>query len=459
MFGFSPKERLTDAISGIFGKDPAKAAEGTKEATPEGLDTASQAINSNVETMLGSADIPNSKAYPSLYKGLMLYSANWGNCVSRQSKAASVCLETKAPALAALLPQLNILMSAAGASVNDSCSKFANAMDLVKAGLTAYTAACGTMKAGCGYSCVQARKGLELIDKGLKESSDVCANPQSETCIASQKKFNAARAAASENVPLELAKGDKKSVAGKEALCSGKYTELALSAVAGISSVANSMNQAKKCDDDTSASNTAAQTLEQKCAIEANAKLPECICLKNPMLEGCGSTAVKGTTSAEGFGSVSSSGDKTVGKGKGLNSGDLAMDGSSVAEGKDTASAGGAPAPVGGGGGGGAGLGGVGGGSGSGRDPADDKTGQKALNANILGGGGGGGGGGGWGARGGGSDSSKGYRSYLPGGDKDPNKMAGQQSWTKEVTGQGGKSNWEKVKDRYRDNKSTLLSN
>jgi hypothetical protein len=134
-------------------------------------------------------------------------------------------------------------------------------------------------------------------------------------------------------------------------------------------------------------------------------------------------------------------------------------DGSSVAEGKDTASAGGAPAPVGGGGGGGAGLGGVGGGSGSGRDPADDKTGQKALNANILGGGGGGGGGGGWGARGGGSDSSKGYRSYLPGGDKDPNKMAGQQSWTKEVTGQGGKSNWEKVKDRYRDNKSTLLSN
>lgn len=135
------------------------------------------------------------------------------------------------------------------------------------------------------------------------------------------------------------------------------------------------------------------------------------------------------------------------------------MDGSSVAEGKDTASAGGAPAPVGGGGGGGAGLGGVGGGSGSGRDPADDKTGQKALNANILGGGGGGGGGGGWGARGGGSDSSKGYRSYLPGGDKDPNKMAGQQSWTKEVTGQGGKSNWEKVKDRYRDNKSTLLSN
>jgi hypothetical protein len=114
MFGFSPVERLTDAISGISGKDPARAAEETKEATPEGLDAASQAINSNVETMLGSADIPNSKAYPSLYKGLMLYSANWGNCVSRQSKAASVCLETKAPALAALLPQLNILMSGVG---------------------------------------------------------------------------------------------------------------------------------------------------------------------------------------------------------------------------------------------------------------------------------------------------------------------------------------------------------
>jgi len=231
---------------------------------------------------------------------------------------------------------------------------------------------------------------------------------------------------------------------------------LAVSAIAGITSIANSLNQGKQCDDDTSASNVAAQTLEQKCAIEANAKLPECICLKNPMLEGCGSTAVKATTGAEGFGSVSSSGDKTLGTSNGLKSSDLAMDGAGIdgAGGKNAASAG-TPAPV--GGGGGAGLGGGGGGSGSGRDPADDKSGQKGLNANILSGSGGGGGGGGWGSRGG--EDSKGYRSYLPGGEKDPNKMAGQQSWTKEVTGQGGKSNWEKVKDRYRDNKSTLLSN
>ena len=32
-------------------------------------------------------------------------------------------------------------------------------------------------------------------------------------------------------------------------------------------------------------------------------------------------------------------------------------------------------------------------------------------------------------------------------------------SWANEVTGQGGKSNWEKVRDRYKDNNTSLLNN
>ena len=78
------------------------------------------------------------------------------------------------------------------------------------------------------------------------------------------------------------------------------------------------------------------------------------------------------------------------------------------------------------------------------------------VNTNILSGEGGGGGGGG-GSFGGGSGSSRdALRQYLPGGKRDPAQIAAQ-AVSKEVTSQGGKSNWEKITDRYRDNKPSLL--
>ncbi|MFM6928081.1 MAG: hypothetical protein ACKOX6_06420 [Bdellovibrio sp.] len=461
--GISDKlSAAANAIGQKFGFiDPAKKAAEEKEQKSPGLENVKQKILSDVESMKKFVDLGNivDPGMAKIQKGGQQYFEHQSDCVSRQNTAAKWCLETLSPNITDIVTGLNTMMSAVGgSSVNNSCSTFAKAMDLAKAGMTAYTAACGTTKAGCGYACVKARKGIEQVQEGLK-SQISCKVPTSPSCGADIANYQGLQQSALQGVTQELEKANNSSVAGKADLCTGKYAQLAVSAIAGITSIANSLNQGKACDEATSAANVAAQTLEQKCAIETNAKLPECICLKNPMLEGCGSTAVKSTTSAEGFGSFSSSGDKTLGKGNGLTNSDLSTGGAGGEDvgGKGTASAGGVPPPA---GGGSAGLGGgSGGGSGSGRDPADDKTGQKGLNTNILSGAGGGGGGGSWGSRGGSDDSGKGYRSYLPGGDKDPNKMAGQQPWAKEVTGQGGKSNWEKVKDRYRDNKSTLLSN
>ncbi|MGE5086543.1 MAG: hypothetical protein ACM3MG_09605 [Bacillota bacterium] len=442
-----------NAIAEKFGfVDPVKKAAEAKEASSPGLEDVKQKIIADIKSMQSFANI-NDPGMPQIKKGGQQYYAHQADCVSRQNTAAKWCLETLSPNITDIVTGLNTMMSAVGgSSVNDSCSTFAKAMELAKAGMTAYTAACGTTKAGCGYSCVEARKGVEMVQAGLK--SVVSCKEQNVTCEADKIAYRNLQQSALQGVTQELEKANNSSVAGKAQLCTAKYAQLALSAVAGITSVANSLNQGKACDAATSA---AAQTLDQKCANAANAQLPECICYKNPMLEGCGSTAVKATMSADGIGSVSSSNDKTVGKGTGLTNSDLATGtpGIDAGAGKDTAKAGGVPPAA---GGGSAGLGGSGGGSGSGRDPADDRSGQKGLNTNILSGAGGGGGGGSWGAHGS-DDSGKGYRSYLPGGDKDPNKMSGQQAWSKEVTGQGGKSNWEKVKDRYRDNKSTLLSN
>lgn len=44
------------------------------------------------------------------------------------------------------------------------------------------------------------------------------------------------------------------------------------------------------------------------------------------------------------------------------------------------------------------------------------------------------------------------YAAYLPGGEKDPQRsVAGESAWRKEVTGAGGKSNWLKTRERYKD--------
>ncbi|MFN7453752.1 MAG: hypothetical protein ACK5RO_03740, partial [Pseudobdellovibrionaceae bacterium] len=75
------------------------------------------------------------------------------------------------------------------------------------------------------------------------------------------------------------------------------------------------------------------------------------------------------------------------------------------------------------------------------------------------GGGGGGGGAGGGGFGGSGNDpSSSAYKAFMPGGAKDPSRsVAAQGAGSNEVTLGGGKSNFQKVRERYSENYSGLL--
>ncbi|MEZ0392474.1 MAG: hypothetical protein ACAH59_09675, partial [Pseudobdellovibrionaceae bacterium] len=130
----------------------------------------------------------------------------------------------------------------------------------------------------------------------------------------------------------------------------------------------------------------------------------------------------------------------------------------------DISPTGGAPKPTAGGGSGSgsAGSGGGGGGLGSGnsaagKNGAADGKETKALNPNILSGFDGGGGGGGSRGGGGGRPDSP-YGAYMPGGSKDPSRnIASKTFGNGQVTGAGSKSNWEKVRERYVDNKPTLM--
>lgn len=408
--------------------------------------------------------------YEEISKNGSQYIEYWDACRSQQANAAYACLENYSENLHGGVAVINTLLSTVGsAAVNDSCSKFAKAMDAAKAALTAYTAACGLMKARCGWSCVKSESGLSGMETGLKKAkagltcdvlvTDPNLRPQLvKLCEDFSKAYKNALERLAKSVPEELKNGNKKSIAGKAAVCTGKYALLLASAGTGIFSLANSLKQGKECEKNSDGTAAVAETKVDKCAdAEKAANDPECICKANPRTPGCANSYQKANEGSLASLSTGPTGDLTTGATGGALAGSLGssgMDGLGDLNGSSDSGSGIAGAPVGGGGGGLSGFGGGGGGAGGDRGEA----GKKGLNTDILSGAGGGGGGGFGGYRGAASDSK--YRQYLPGGDKDPNKaMAGQQAWTKEVTGQGGKSNFEKVKERYRDNKGTLLNN
>ncbi|MBO9665495.1 MAG: hypothetical protein J7501_01605 [Bdellovibrio sp.] len=422
------------------------AASGGDDDAGQSLETVYSQIAANVKSLTAKLTlVQDPTAQKSLTSSFSIYSENRGSCITRQKIAAYACLENLSPIISDATTAINTIAAAVTTSVNDACSSFSKAMTIAQAAMTTYTAECGVMKANCGWSCSSAKKGLE----SLKASLGGTPSCRSQGCdLASYTKL---KTETLKLIEQELTAKVTISVAGKNQICTEKYAALLVSGVAGIASIANALKQGKSCDEETSASSET--TTAEKCAIEANAALPECICLANPLLEGCSSiTADSGTSTL----SATSATGTTATASSGLTSSDLdTSSGSSIASGT-TASSDSSTGTV-GGASGGASLGGMSSGGSSSGGSSDASKSGRSLNTSVLAGTEGTGSGGGFWGTGSASDKN-GYRSYLPGGSRDPSKAAGTDSTAiKEVTSQGGKSNWEKVSDRYRDNRNTLI--
>ncbi len=399
---------------------------------------------------------------------LQKYTGGKPSCVRDQESADMVCRDSTSPELASTVSKVNMALSMLGSvAVKDACSNFAKIMDIAKAGLSAYTATCGALKANCSSSCVKTEAALINLQKLLNKETGAATmrmecnpqTPQYGDCMICQNYILTERHVWIQKtittIAQELNKTETKSISGKVTLCVGKYAELLTSAGMGILSVANSIKQGQDCGKATDGSGTTGPdlaNLDIKCAMAEYKNTTECICHLNPRQTGCANSLEK-TNGGSGYSGMSAG---TGSGGAGSSGGSVTLPTGSESTMPEIASksagAGGAGAPV----GGGSGIGG-GGSAGGNSGGAGGEDGHKGLNTNILSGSGGGGGGG-WG---GGSRSAadEKYRPYLPGGAKDPQRGVAGQGVSNEVTGQGGKSNWEKVRDRYRDNNSTLLNN
>lgn len=432
------------------------------------------------EALSLNANLINTAALENLTGATNFYQRLHGTCVKTQSTASWMCREKTSPQLQEGLNQINTVVGMiSGAAIQDACSNFAKIAKLGQMALTAYTAACSSARAACEASCATVYNNLKRLSKfefgslhchseslmAAKATLPTDPNyPTAQKIVAACAKLDASISTAQGYLdgtvlPHDFQEADKKSVALKNKACTYEYASMILSAGTGIASMINGLKQGQKCDEDTNGTGgTVAAAAKDKCEDPANAQLPECICKANPRTPGCANSYQKANESGDSRLTASGAdvNPAPLGGKDGLGGLGLGGDGSTLGEngaggGSDS---GGIGAPM-GGGSGLSGFGGSGGGGGGGKEEAA----KKGLNTDILSGSGGGGGGGGFGGYRGAASDSK-YRAYLPGGAKDPAQgLAGQQAWTKEVTGQGGKSNWEKVRERYRDNKNTLLNN
>ena len=444
-----------DSIKGFFGAS--NPAEDKAAAQPVGLDESKAAIDQGITNFVNSfgTQVPRIGEVTAAHQK---YTTNWQNCIDKQASAATWCLETNNSDLQNGLSSINMLASTSGlASVTDSCSTMGKIMNIGSAALTAYSAQCGLWRSACAMSCVSSRGGLEALQKILPTLQ--CTGKVGPDLLACQQALESMKASVEPRIKKELSLTLQTSIAKKTERCTSQYVALLGSAALGLANLKKAFGDSKSCEEESDAG-TQTASLADKCADAANANLPECICLANPRTAGCSN-------------GLSTVGEANAGQGQAVSptiaaAGDLGN--VNLPSGGDTAStlgengagsggdSGGIGAPM---GGGGSGLGGSSGGGGGGVGEKGG-GGKAGLNTDILSGAGGGGGGG-YGGYGGGEESGmggSGYRNYLPGGSKDPARgLAGQVIAPKDVTGQAGKSNWEKVRDRYLDNKNTLLGN
>ena len=388
------------------------------------------------------------------------YRRNGAICSTTQKAAANVCLEKKAPWLQEALGVVN-MVSPQVTGMMEACSELKKAASTVASLLVAYQTACTSARSVCTISCKAAKTSAEKI-KGinLDATTEWCdasqfapdsvgqnakASCESKALGHKQTLQGWVTAVVVRDLVEEDPSGITATLGSKNKACSYDYSMMVMSAVTGMQQMFSTVQEVSKCEQSLSSG-------VDKCLDAEVAKTDrECICRFNPRTAGCDSS-LSSTSASQDLFKMNSAGidkkkDNDIGP---LDSSSNTDAGGGSAVGSSASAAAGAPT------GGGGGFGASGGGSGSSGDGGASGSGAP-LNAKIINGFSGGGGGA-FGSRS--SASSDAYRAYLPGGKKDPAlNVGGQELWKKEVTGQGGKSNWDKVRDRYRDNRSSLIEN
>lgn len=440
-----------------------------------GMSTSLKACSTG--TVTPPPDAKLSSLYATLERLGTKLTADAQSCASSFGGASFVCLETQNPYYAGILNTINTASGVIGVATASKarCDSFANAVKKVNMTIGLWQGACVSTRLVCMGTCgsgvadltkihetlvqmnvsVEARR-LALDTAGTTHPCPTCATADI-SCKALQEQIstlytpvNAEAGKAAAGKAVEYSSGAEAGAAATKLVAAtvtvaeraescNRYQAQLTSLGAALVNNWKANQGADECGENTAGLNGI------DCSDEKNAQLPNCICMSHPENPACRNQAA----SLKSGGLVQTKIDDGLG-------GDASMAPPGLGDDKDAAfpgagAAGGPGMPT----GGGAGIDGGGGGGGRNGDTA---SGRKGLNANILSGFGGGGGGAGGGVKyqeAEESEAAKQLRKHMP---ASVGGLSGQSLFGKEVTGQG-KSNWDKVRERYSDNTSSLIGN
>lgn len=364
-------------------------------------------------------------------------------CNATSKTAHTFCLSEFNPKIQAASGMIGVLLSGAMAlkSTSQSCQKYSQALKIAEIALAAYNTMCTAAQMRCESSCGEGQKEMET------SATQLSAVPVATDGGAAQ-------------TDAAVVRTSSKFLIKQLQVCNGYKMNLAAAGV-GLMNVLKQSSLSNTCKEATTVADCSKDPTNPACAaaqvdcskVESQSNI-QCVCQRAPNTAGCPGAIGQSGILPTGGGSDGSSSGQSADKINPPNLNGL----NSVPGGAGTSAPTGSGGSLAGGGSGGGGGGGSDslGGANNKAGGADGKK-EKMLNPNILSGYEGGGGGGRSGGGRGDSPNSA-YNAYLPGGAKDPSRgLASKTSGQGEVTAAGSKSNWEKVSDRYKDNKPSLM--
>lgn len=462
MFALSPVRFSRVALSftfvTLFAAAASAAEFGPCDATDKGKDgqqqTTVSAINQLAPFPGGSAAISAAKEYISKAK----------QCAKDGKAAMTQCQEQCNKEFQEGVKrseQIGADQVKAGASAKEANQREAQKTINEAENYKYFMKVCAPPKGSCSSGCNEAYQKLQETSNKVSQvncqslCSKVPADPQCQPCTQAKA---AATSQVSNLLNAEGNQGDIEAVKGKQAKCDGDLTKNQSNAGNMLAALAPLLAEALKNmgnsgDGTTATPEVPLQTASTDCNLEANRYTENCKCqlpYGNPRAPGCpGADTASAGVAGMGGSTVPELGTNNSTPAPTLPPSDTSAP--TIPSGGDMAM----PAGMGMAGGGfGGGMGG--GGASKGADGAGGAKGDAKKSASVYAGDGGGGGGGGGGYGGYGSDSTG---KAKPAGAGGVRGIAGKVATAANhnVTGAGGRTNWQKVSERYMDNTPTLL--
>lgn len=445
------------SVHAFANASPPAGAKATEPLSPDIAEIQSQA--KSIQSQASSMGVASGAAVVNAATNLK---STGGTCEVKKTAADWVCLENANSSVVDFVKENNEMISLGimvGSSLGEQCKGLSNMLSKASMVLGAFQATCKVAQTVCNSTCAKVMPNITTLQTSLTtvqadskaavaRCQAACAAGGGACCasqIASEQSIIASASAINAKLPQV-----KMHTSKKELVCN-EYQVTTQSAMMGAITALKGFAQTKACEK----ANKDSQIASVNCFDSAapGYSTPNCQCARGEKSAAeCQNINVDPATIKQA--SINAPKPVSAADGAGSPTGGLGSISGGDEKAKIAATSGGdgsAP-PVDGGGGG---MGGGGSGGGYGQDGAGT---PRRLNTNILGGGfGGGGGGGGSGAGAGYGEMDSNLKTYMPGGANDPNRSIASQL-AKEVTPQAGRTNWEKVRLRYRDNTGSLLN-